>query len=54
MIGIIQLSYFGMAIAGFYRSPLAISLHLLKYSNGYNVRINSVEKQSLNLYLIEW
>ena len=54
MLGIIQLSYFGIAIAGNYRSLLITSLSNLKYTNGYNIRIYATTYISFNLQTMEW
>ncbi len=50
MIEVVQIAYFGLPLAGFYRSPLIVSLKYLKYINGYNFDINPTDKVSeLNL-----
>lgn len=37
MIGVLQLTYFALPLAGQYRSPLIASMKQLKYINGYNM-----------------
>ena len=49
MIGIIQISYLSLPLAGSYRSPLISSMDELKYINGYNLILNSTQTIPFNL-----
>lgn len=49
MIGIIQLSYYALPLAGSFRSPLISSMDELKYINGYNLILNSNQDIPFNL-----